>query len=226
MPAITSLDSDSPFASAVRTSTRVRSVRRPDRAPTRRPQRQRPSFRAPPGPRRAGCEGGDVDACDDACAEVALRVASIPLSTIAIVGACGEGPADGAESCCRLDVCCHISAFWYSVELQRRVRRDRGDSVPPREPKDLPTGERRRNAVDGAEPPAELRSGCRESRLHRRHRVADRGRAHASAALHDHAERRVEAAPSQRRASSAERSACLQLAFRRVQSSLRRPQWP
>ncbi len=136
-----------------------------------------------------------------------------------------RGPAL-AESCCRLDVCCHISRVLVRRRAQRRVRRDRGDSAPPREPNDLPAGERCGNAVDGAEPPAELCGVCRESRLHRRHSVADRGRARASAALHDHAERRIEAAPSQRRAGSAEQSDCLQLEFRRVQSSLRRPQWP
>jgi hypothetical protein len=42
----------------------------------------------------------------------ALLVTSMPLSMIAIAGACGNGPVPGGpDSCCKFDVCRHISAF-------------------------------------------------------------------------------------------------------------------
>ena len=113
MPAITSLASDSPFPSAVRTSTSF-------------------AFAAPPGwsadapaaipativpwpcwsPVAPGAREETLTLATTREPKSALLVASMPLSMIAIVGACGREPVPGGtDNCSNFDVCRHISAF-------------------------------------------------------------------------------------------------------------------
>ena len=226
MPAITSLESDSPFPSAVRTSTSFAFGAAPGWSAE--PPAATPATIVPCpcwSPVAPGASEETLTLATTREPKSAVFVASMPLSMIAIVGACGRGPVPGRHGQLlqvrRLPP--HLGVL-VAGRAQRRVGRDRADPAPLRQSQDLLAGQRRRHAVDGAELPAQLRRARREGGPDRRHRVADGSRVRASPALHDHAERRVglcrrgvEQALRDGRAARARRSG-------RARTSRRRPQ--